>query len=135
MYFGLLSILTQVGVTFSNFAHMGAPFPHLTLGDFGPRDTDKNGFCSGAIDPHLGFGCQAPQNNFFYFTENPQNEFSLKFVSRQLYASTSIPEILKKIYRAVFEKMGFKILGAWHFFEFAHLGGSLPPPDPWRFWP
>ena len=32
----------------------GAPFPHLTLGDFGPRDPDKNGFCSGAIAPHLG---------------------------------------------------------------------------------
>jgi len=38
----------------------GAPFPHLTLGDFGPRDPDKNIFCSGGIAPPfggvLGFG-------------------------------------------------------------------------------
>ena len=32
----------------------GAFVPHLTLGDFGTRDPDKNGFCSGRIAPHLG---------------------------------------------------------------------------------
>ena len=32
----------------------GAPFPHLTLSDFGPRDPDENSFCSGEIAPHLG---------------------------------------------------------------------------------
>ena len=72
---------------------------------------------------------QGPQNRFFfifYFTKNPRNEFSLKFVNRQLYASTLIPEIFGKIYRGVFEKMGFKFWGAWHFFEFAHLGAPFP---------
>ena len=64
---------------------------------------------------------------FFHVTKNPQNKFSLKFVSRQLYASTLIPEILKKIYRAVFEKMGFKILGGVALFRVRPLGG-LPSP-------
>jgi len=63
----------------------------------------------------------------FYFTKNPQNEFSLKFVSRQLYVSALIPEILKKIYRAVFEKMGFKYLGGVALFRVRPLGG-LPSP-------
>ena len=40
--------------TFSISPPWGAPFPHLTLGNFGPGDPDKNGFCSGAIAPHLG---------------------------------------------------------------------------------
>jgi len=106
---------------------MGAPFPHLTLGDFGPRDTDKNGFCSGAIDPHLGFGCQAPQNNFFYFTKNPQNEFSLKFVSRQLYASTSIPEILKKNLSSRFRENGVQNFGGVALFRVRPLGGFPSP--------
>ena len=39
---------------FFEFASLGAPFPHLTLDDFGPRDPDKFSFCSGAIAPHLG---------------------------------------------------------------------------------
>ena len=33
---------------------MGAPFPNVTLADFGPRDPDKDSFCSGVIAPHLG---------------------------------------------------------------------------------
>ena len=32
----------------------GAFVPQLTLADFGPRDSNKNGFCSGAIGPNLG---------------------------------------------------------------------------------
>jgi len=39
---------------FFEFAPLGAPFPHMTLGDFGPVDPDKNSFWSGAIAPHLG---------------------------------------------------------------------------------
>ena len=39
--------------TFSSSPTLGAPFPHLTLGNFGPRDPDKNGFCSGGTAPHL----------------------------------------------------------------------------------
>jgi len=39
---------------FVEFAPLGAFVPHLTYGDFGPRDPNKNGFCSGAIAPHLG---------------------------------------------------------------------------------
>jgi len=39
---------------FLEFAPLGAPFPHVTLGDFGLRDPDKNTFCSGAIAPYLG---------------------------------------------------------------------------------
>ena len=42
------------GGTFSISPPSGAPFPHQPLGDFGPRDPNKNGFCSGAIAPHLG---------------------------------------------------------------------------------
>ena len=40
--------------TFSSSPPWGAPFPDLSLGDFGPRDPDENGFCSGRIAPHLG---------------------------------------------------------------------------------
>ena len=40
--------------TFSISPPCGAPFPRLTLGDFGPRDPDKKSFCSGWIAPHLG---------------------------------------------------------------------------------
>ena len=43
-----------MGGTFSSSPPWGAPFPHLTLVDFGPRDPDKFSFCSGAIAPHLG---------------------------------------------------------------------------------
>jgi len=32
----------------------GAFVRHLTLADFGPRNSDKNGFCSGGIAPYLG---------------------------------------------------------------------------------
>jgi len=39
---------------FVEFTPLGAFVPHLTLGDFGTRDPDKNGFCSGRIAPHLG---------------------------------------------------------------------------------
>ena len=40
--------------TFSSSPPWGAPFPRLTLGDFGPRDPDKNSFCLGVIAHHLG---------------------------------------------------------------------------------
>ena len=40
--------------TFSSSTHWGAFVRHLTLADFGPMDPNKNGFCSGAIAPHLG---------------------------------------------------------------------------------
>ena len=63
----------------------------------------------------------------FYFTKNPQNEFSLKFVSRQLYVSTLISEIFKKIYRAFFEKMGFKFGGGVALFRVRPLGGLTSP--------
>ena len=43
-----------MGGTFSSSPLWGAPFPQLTLGDFGPRDPDENGFCLGGIAPHLG---------------------------------------------------------------------------------
>ena len=39
---------------FVEFTPLGGLCPHLTLGDFGTRDPDKNGFCSGKIAPHLG---------------------------------------------------------------------------------
>ena len=39
---------------FVEFAPLGAFVPHLTLADFGTRDPNKNGFCSGAIALHLG---------------------------------------------------------------------------------
>ena len=39
----------------SSSPHWGAFVRHLTLADFGSRDPNKNGFCSGAIaPPHLG---------------------------------------------------------------------------------
>ena len=40
--------------TFSSSPTWGAPFPHLTLGDFGPSDPDKNCFCSGGSPPIWG---------------------------------------------------------------------------------
>jgi len=110
---------------------MGAPSPHLSLGDFGPRDTDKNGVCSGAIYPHLGFGCQVPQNGFFfiffYFTKNPQNEFSFKFVSRQRYASSLITEILKKNLSSRFRENGVQIFGGRGTFSSSPTRGAPFP--------
>jgi len=40
--------------TFWSSPPWGAFVRHLTLADFGPRDPDKNGFCSGGIAPYLG---------------------------------------------------------------------------------
>jgi len=42
------------GALFSSSPSWGAFVRHLTLADFGPRDLDKNGFCSGEIAPYLG---------------------------------------------------------------------------------
>jgi len=53
--------------TFSSSPTWGAPFPQVTLGNFGAMDPDKKNSCSGGIDPHLGFGGQGPQNGFFLF--------------------------------------------------------------------
>ena len=39
---------------FLDFTPLGGSLPHLILGDFGPRDPDRNVFCSGGITPHLG---------------------------------------------------------------------------------
>jgi len=44
--------------TFSSSPFWGAPFPHLTLADFGPRDPNKNGFSGGSppFGGDMGFG-------------------------------------------------------------------------------
>ena len=63
----------------------------------------------------------------FYFTKNCELRFCFKFANRQIFLSPSIPEILDIWSGTIFSrKWGSKILGAWHFFDFAPLGGSLP---------
>jgi len=42
------------GVALFRFHPFGGSLPHLTLEDFGPRDPEKNGFCSGGIAPPFG---------------------------------------------------------------------------------
>ena len=42
------------GGAFSSSTPLGARTPDLTLAYYGPRDPDKNSFCSGGIGPHLG---------------------------------------------------------------------------------
>ena len=137
MYFGLLSDKSKVGVAESE-KRVAAIF----LLPVSPLEPPKRSFLpySGSCGclmadrrpknvapPIYGLGARPLKMFFmFYFTKNLQNEFSPKFVNRQLFASTLIPEILKEIYRAVLEKMGCKILGAWHIFEFAHLGAPFP---------
>jgi len=39
---------------FFEFALLGGFCPHLTLAELGPKDPNKNGFCSGAIAPPFG---------------------------------------------------------------------------------
>jgi len=53
--FEKLGIENFWGVALFRFRPLGgAPFPHLTLGYFGPRDPDKNSFCLGGSPPIWG---------------------------------------------------------------------------------
>jgi len=93
VYFGLLSILTQVGVAESE-KRVAAIFPFPVS----PLEPRKRSF-----RPYSGsYGCLMADRR---------------------------PKV------DVFEKMGFKIFGGVALFRVRPLGGSLPPPVPWRFWP
>ena len=69
--------------TLSSSPPWGAFVPHLTLGDFGPRDPNKHGFCSGAIAPHLGRYGVWPVCTLAHFCAKSARQF-LEFLSRSI---------------------------------------------------
>ena len=111
MYFGLLLVLKQVGVAESE-KRVAAIFLLPVLGSRAPETLLSEFLFGGGSTPIWGLGARAPKMDFFfifYFTKNPQNEFSLKFVSRQVYESALIAEILKKNLSSRFRENGVQI--------------------------
>jgi len=84
-------------------------------------------------------GARPPEVNFFvffsFFEKNWSIDFRINVLNDRYWGPLWSLKFLKKSYLKFSRKWGSKILGAWHFFDFTPLGGSLPPPDPWRFWP
>ena len=84
------------------------------------------------------FGGQAPRSEFFcffIFRKNWSIDFRINVLNDRNWGPLWSLKFLKKSYLQFSRKWGLKILGAWHFFDFAPLGGSLPPSDPSKFWP
>jgi len=96
--------------TFSSSPTWGVPFPHLTLGDFGPRDPDKNGFCSGDRPPIWGRYGVWPVCTLAHFFSKSVCQILDFFANRKCVRPAIDSEILKEIYFRKLEQISLKVV-------------------------
>ena len=84
----------------------GAPFPHLTLGDFGPMGPDKSSFCLGGSPSIWGRYEFWPVCILDHFFSSQILDF---FANRKSVRPAIDPENLNEIATTRFEQISFEV--------------------------